>query len=77
MAAEKQKTNNTVTDEMIYLQFAGREVSVSDIRRSIWTDYEEAKGGEDKSGKIRIYLKPEDQKAYYVINDDYAGETAF
>jgi len=32
------------------------------------------KKGEDKPEDIKIYLKPEDQKAYYVINCDYAGE---
>lgn len=37
-------------------------------------DYDSVKKGEDPAVDTRIYLKPEDSKAYYVINDDYAGE---
>lgn len=75
--SEMQKKENNPSEnvcETIYLQFNGKEVPLSTIRSAIKEDYSKAKAGKDKATDIKIYLKPEDCKAYYVINEDYAGE---
>ena len=75
--SEMQKKENVATDticETIYLQFNGKEVPLSTIRSAIKEDYNKEKAGKDEATDIKIYLKPEDCKAYYVINEDYAGE---
>lgn len=74
--AEKNKKSNSKTTptETIYLQFRGKEVLLSTIREAVMQDYNNVKEGKDEPEDIRIYLKPEDNKAYYVINEDYAGE---
>lgn len=71
MAEKKIKTEAA---ESVYLQFGGKEVSLETIRTSVMEDYDKEKSGTDAPEDIRIYLKPEDGKAYYVINGDCAGE---
>ena len=58
----------------VYIQFMGREVYTKNILsnvRRIWTD---ELGKKEKDLKdIKIYIKPEENKAYYVINGDITG----
>ena len=58
----------------IYIQFCGSEVSLETVEKCIKEDYAADKKGKDQPKDVRIYLKPEDGKAYYVVNEDYAGE---
>ena len=74
MSEEKVKKDKKSIDKSIYLQYAGQEVSIDDIIAAVREDYDTVKKGEDKPEDIKIYLKPEDRKAYYVINCDFAGE---
>ena len=71
--AAAKKTASSKQDVQVYLQFCGKEVSVSDIQNAVVADYDSVKNGEDVPETINVYLKPEENKAYYVINDDYAG----
>ncbi len=70
--SEKKEKQSVV--ETIYLQYAGNEVSMEEVEASVRENYESVKKGEDPPEDIKIYLKPQDHKAYYVINCDYAGE---
>ena len=70
---KKEKEKKTVK-KTIYLQYAGKEVSIDEVETSIQENYDAVKKGEDQPEDVKIYLKPEDRKAYYVINCDYAGE---
>ncbi len=74
MAEEKTKREKKPIEKSIYLQFAGKEVSVDTVEAAIKENYESEKKEDDPATDIKIYLKPEDNKAYYVINNDYAGE---
>lgn len=59
----------------MYLQFAGNECSTRDIAekvRDIWTKEMGRKA--DTMKKVSIYLKPEENAAYYVINGETAGK---
>ncbi len=59
--------------EMI-LQFGGREIKEKDLYeriRQIWTEGYGKKADELKS--LKVYVKPEEFTAYYVINDDVTG----
>lgn len=56
-----------------YVEYYGKQINEADIikkAKSVWT----------KSGKkaadiksLKIYIKPEENTAYYVINDDETG----
>ena len=74
MSEEKAKKEKKTAEKAIYLQFAGKEVSINEVEAAIMENYDSVKKGEDFPEDIKIYLKPEDRKAYYVINCDFAGE---
>ena len=61
----------------VYLQYLGIECSTDDIIakvKNIWTK-DMGKKAEDMKN-IRIYLKPEEMTAYYVINEETTGKIA-
>lgn len=70
----EKKTTAVKCKETIFLQFNGKEVCIDTVRKAIDDNYNTVKKGSDEAKELKIYLKPEDKKAYYVINDDFAGE---
>lgn len=57
----------------IYIQFGGREATVENVIAKA-TELYVADGHRASSIKsLKIYLKPEESAAYYVINKKYAG----
>lgn len=58
----------------MYLQFAGKEYSEKELMKKVkevWTKDLKHKVGELKD--VKLYLKPEESAAYYVINKDTTG----
>lgn len=66
------KTANSVT-ETVCLQYAGREIELSDILAKVKAACE----GESTIKDIRVYVKPEENMAYYVVNSDVTGSIVF
>lgn len=59
----------------MFLQFAGKEYTEKEILqkvKEIWTKNLKKKVGEMKD--VKIYLKPEESAAYYVVNGDTTGK---
>ena len=54
--------------EAVYLQYAGRELEISDIVEKAKNAY----GGRSIK-EIRVYVKPEENMAYYVVNGKETG----
>lgn len=55
-----------------YVQFVGKEIDMEDLANQAKASFKE----EHKRTAVmscRVYLKPEDSAAYYVINDTYFG----
>ena len=68
-AAVKAETNTEV-----YIQFWGKEVYAKDVVeniKKIWTD-EMGKDAADLKD-LKVYIKPEDNGAHYVINGEITG----
>ena len=64
-AAKKQET--------VYVQFGGAEIVVEEVMEQARMAYV-AEGHRASSIKsLRLYIKPEEHKAYYVINEKAAG----
>lgn len=59
--------------EEIYLQAGGAEWNVSACRERAVAAYVESGHRASSVKKLVIYLKPEEGKAYYVVNDDVNG----
>lgn len=59
--------------EKFALQVYGCEWDISDCRARIITDYVAAGYAEATIADLSAYIKPEDNKIYYVINQKYHG----
>ena len=58
----------------VYVQWLGKEVSEKDIVDSIKKIWTEEMGKKETELKdLKIYIKPEDNGAHYVINNDITG----
>lgn len=71
---EKRTRRAKAVSAEVYVQYLGREILTKDVLnniKKIWTD---DIGKKEKDLKdIKIYIKPEESKAYYVINGDVSG----
>ena len=66
------KKAEPVTD--VYVQYWGKEIHTSEVAdriKKIWTEDMGKKASELKD--LKIYIKPEDNGAHYVINGDVTG----
>lgn len=75
--AKKAPAKKAAVTETVYLQYLGKEINKDDLVKQvkeIWTKELKNKAGDLKS--ITLYLKPEENMAYYVINDDVTGSIA-
>ncbi|MDD6207010.1 MAG: DUF6465 family protein [Clostridiales bacterium] len=71
MAARKTTAKKLVTK--VYIQYAGQEHVLSNLYDLAKTQWLEA-GHEEKDLKsIDVYVKPEENNAYYVVNDTDKG----
>ena len=76
--AQKKTTRKTATKKEassteVFVEFYGQQSSVESVEERVKAAFvaEGHKAGTIKS--LKIYLKPEEQAAYYVINDKFAG----
>ena len=75
--AKRTTTRKTAVKETVYLQYLGKEINKDDLVKQvkdIWTKELKNKAGDLKS--VTLYLKPEENMAYYVINDYVTGSIA-
>ena len=74
-AAPKKRTTKTAKKEPeVFVQWWGKEVSAQELVdrvKAIWTEEMGKKATEMKD--LKIYLKPEENAAHYVINEEIFG----
>ena len=58
--------------EEIVLQFGDQEVSMAAESKKVRKSYAQS-GSQEELREVTIYVKPEDRKAYYVINGETEG----
>lgn len=71
-AAPVKKASVNVSEE-VFVQFGNSEVLTKDIVEKVKAAYVAEGHTVDSVKKIRVYIKPEEGMAYYVVNDDYAS----
>jgi Zn-dependent metalloprotease len=77
-AAKKTAAKTTKKAELkteFFLQFSGKEYTEKEILKKVkdvWTKNLKNKVGDMKD--VKIYLKPEESAAYYVVNGDTTGK---
>mgnify|MGYP000578693010 CR=1 FL=1 len=72
--AKKTTAKKAEVKTEMFLQFAGKEYTEKEIFqkvKDVWTKVLKNKVGDLKD--VKIYLKPEDSAAYYVINGETTG----
>ena len=75
VVAKKETKKATLTPE-VYIQYTGREANQNDVIEKVKASYvaDGHRAGSIKS--LQVYLKPEEDAAYYVINQKYAGRVS-
>lgn len=63
--------------QTVYVQFAGKEVAVADIMPKIKKVWQKAGNRVRDIKDVKLYVKPEDNKVYFVINDVFSDSVDF
>ena len=71
-ATAAKKTIAKPTEE-VYLEFGGKSVSVSEIVENVKKAFK-ADNKKASVKKVQVYIKPETNEAYYVVNDIAEGK---
>ncbi len=75
--AKTGKTEKEAASQKVYIQFAGREVLTEDILEKVRNEWV-AEGHRVSSIKsLELYVKPEENTAYYVLNGKVTGSVEF
>lgn len=59
--------------EEVYVQFSNNEVVAANVVEKVKAAYVAEGHTLDSVEKLRVYIKPEENMIYYVVNDDYAS----
>ena len=73
-AAKKEPAKKAEMKSSLHLQYAGRSYAQEDlikIAKDVWKYDLKRKVGELKS--VDLYVKPEENKVYYVMNEEFTG----
>ncbi len=73
-AARRTAKKAAAANTEVYVQFWGKEVYAKDVVESIkkiWTDEMDKK--EEELTDLKVYIKPEDNGAHYVMNGEITG----
>ena len=67
-----KQTSRLLAKTETYIQFGDIELNTNYISDKVRSDYEEREDSKTIK-KLRIYIKPEERKACYVVNDNSTG----
>ena len=69
-----RRTVKKAVNAEVYVQFLGKEIYAKDVLENVKKIWTEEMGKKEKDLKdVKIYIKPEENAAYYVINGDVTG----
>ena len=72
-AASTAAVKKAEAKETIYIQFAGAEYNLDEVRTNVKKAWMEETGKKESDIKdVQIYVKPEEHVAYYVVNQEVA-----
>ena len=73
--AERKKKAESMKPELI-IQYEGSEAKTTDIEACVIADFRQKKKRAPITD-MKVYIKPEEHTAYYVINEKYTGSVPF
>ena len=68
-----QATKRAVMKPAVYVQYGDKEVLTTDLVQAAKAAYKEA-GNRAAVRSLAVYVKPEENAAYYVINESFTGK---
>ncbi|MBR5597851.1 MAG: hypothetical protein IKW30_10645 [Lachnospiraceae bacterium] len=68
------KAKDTGVKYEVLVQYDGLESNLSEIYERVKRTYIESGHDIESFKEIKLYIKPQDFTAYYVINGDYTGK---
>lgn len=72
VAAVKKTAEKAEVNESVFVQFAGAEYSLDDVKANVKQAWMAETGKKESDIKdIQIYVKPEEHAAYYVVNGEF------
>lgn len=74
-ATAKKTTTKAATAKKseLFIQFSGFEFSYDELLEKVKADYT-AQTGKKTITSTKLYVKPEDMKVYYVVNEKFMGD---
>ena len=78
-ASVEKAAKKAVTGEaapVVYVQYMGEEEKVEDLVAAAKAAFA-AEHGKTKISDLKLYIKPEERAAYYVVNEKFAGRVDF
>ena len=74
-ATAKKTTTKAATAKKseLFIQFSGFEFSYDELLEKVKADYT-AQTGKKTISSTKLYVKPEDMKVYYVVNEKFMGD---
>ena len=74
--AAKKTVKKEVT-QTVYVQYAGKNVAVEDMLPKIKKVWQKAGNKIRDIKDVKLYVKPEDHKVYFVVNDEFCDSVDF
>ena len=71
---EKEDTTMAKMKQQMFLQFNEQEVELSTVEANVKKDWKEAGKKLSEIESLDIYVKPQEGKAYYVVNKEIEGK---
>ena len=72
-AAKKTACKTAEKKNELFIQFSGFEFSYDELLEKVKADYA-AQTGKKTVTSTKLYVKPEDMKVYYVVNEKFMGD---
>ncbi len=70
-------TAKDTAEKEVLIQCGGGEWSVADLEEKAIAAYVAEGHRRGRISKLKVYIKPEEKKIYYVVNDKITGSTEF
>lgn len=70
-AAEKEKASHLAPE--VIIQYQGAETAITDLVEAVKADFRSVKK-RTLVTDLKLYVKPEERMAYYVVNGSYEGK---
>ena len=72
-AVVKKPAEKKAVAEEVFIQFRNQEILTAGIIERVKAAYAAEGHDADSIEKVRVYIKPEENMVYYVVNDGYAS----